>query len=453
MKLRSVKLTNFRCFTDLTVPLDEKLTVLVGNNGAGKTTILDAIGYALARILTRMPNVGGKDFRDEDLRLERKGVFSQYLRIEAENSEGVVWSRTHKRDSSRLTAERVPEPIGDKLLYEYLDPIIYAVSEGQDAVLPVFAYYGVSRAVLDVPQRRRAFKKEFSRFQALENALEPTARFKELFEWFYVQERDHLAQLASTFNQERFKQWAKDFEEAPVGKKPPLPKFPEMSPVLGAVYRAMQIVIPGYHSPTIKTEPLRLVLKRISASGGEEEISLQMLSGGFRTMIALVMDFARRLAQANPKLPDPLAADAVLLIDEVDLHLHPKWQQTVLPALQKAFPNTQVIVTTHSPQVLTTAPFENILILEENRLFSSSVPTYGAKSSDLVRTVLGLEDLRPPDNEITRKIAALFSALDQDDLAQARSIREDLREWQKGLPEPDLTRADFLIRRLEAKRQ
>jgi predicted ATP-binding protein involved in virulence len=81
-------------------------------------------------------------------------------------------------------------------------------------------------------------------------------------------------------------------------------------------------------------------------------------------MLAMVMDLARRMAQANPRLEDPLQSEAIVLIDEVDLHLHASWQQTILPDLLRVFPNAQFIVTTHSPQVLTTVEPEQIQILD-----------------------------------------------------------------------------------------
>lgn len=453
MKLRSIKLTNFRCFDNLEVPLHERLTVLVGNNGAGKTAVLDAIGYALARVLTRLPSVGGKDLREDDIRIVRKKVFAPYARIEAKSLSGISWARTLKRDPTRQTNEQIPEAVGDKDLFEYLDPIIHEIAEGKDADLPVFTYYGVSRAVLDVPQRRRGFKKEFSRFHALENALEPTSRFKELFEWFYAKERDEFEQVMATLKSEAFTQWHHNANRARSAGEP-IPKppaFPKSLRVLDAVRRSVNEVIPGYSSPMIRTEPLRLVLTRKLLDGAEQELSLQMLSDGYRTMIAMAMDFARRMAQANPHLTDPLSAEATLIIDEVDLHLHPRWQQTVIPTLQRAFPNAQLIVTTHSPQVLTTVHPENILILENNQLRSCPVPTFGARSSDLVEAILGLEDARPPNNEITERIVRLFDAIDAGDVSNAKSIRESLRGWQQGLPEPDLARADLLIRQLEAR--
>jgi predicted ATP-binding protein involved in virulence len=174
-----------------------------------------------------------------------------------------------------------------------------------------------------------------------------------------------------------------------------------------------------------------------------------MLSDGYRTMVALVMDFARRLAQANPHLDKPLEAEAILMVDEVDLHLHPVWQQTVVPSFRRAFPNTQFIFSTHSPQVLTTVEAEKILIVDTSGVRPCPAPTYGARSSDVVAEVLGLQSLRPPDNEIASNITALFQALDAGHLDEAKRLRAELESWAKGFPEPDLTRADLLIRRLE----
>jgi len=136
-------------------------------------------------------------------------------------------------------------------------------------------------------------------------------------------------------------------------------------------------------------------------------------------------------------------------VDEIDLHLHPVWQQTVIPSFRRAFPNTQLILSTHSPQVLTTVEAEKILIVETSGIRPCPAPTYGARSSDVVAEVLGLKSLRPPDNEIAEKISSLFRALDAGRLDEAKGLRAELESWAKGFPEPDLVRADLLIRRLE----
>ena len=97
----------------------------------------------------------------------------------------------------------------------------------------------------------------------------------------------------------------------------------------------------------MKRNPLRL-----SVTKNGTEYSVDQLSDGEKCTLALLGDLARRMALANQDLPDPLAGQGVVLIDEIELHMHPSWQRIILPTLCKTFPNVQFIVTTHSPQIL-----------------------------------------------------------------------------------------------------
>jgi predicted ATP-binding protein involved in virulence len=139
-------------------------------------------------------------------------------------------------------------------------------------------------------------------------------------------------------------------------------------PALETVRQAMTTMIPMISNPHISTNPPHLMVSW--HNGDTIDLRLEQLSDGYRTLLALVMDLARRLAQANPHLVKPLHSEAIVLIDEIDLHLHPGLQQTVLLDLQRTFPNTQFIVTTHSPQVLTTVQKENIRRLENKTVYS-----------------------------------------------------------------------------------
>jgi predicted ATP-binding protein involved in virulence len=165
-------------------------------------------------------------------------------------------------------------------------------------------------------------------------------------------------------------------------------------------------------------------------------------------MLALVMDFARRLAQANPHLENPLEAEAILMIDELDLHLHPTWQQKIIPDLRKVFLNTQIIASTHSPEVVTTVDNDQVWILENYQVKACESPTKGMKSSDIVRYVLGLENLRP-DTKESRKLTQLFAAIDDENLEEAKQIRQKLQKWASF--DSDITRADMQIRQLERR--
>jgi predicted ATP-binding protein involved in virulence len=141
-----------------------------------------------------------------------------------------------------------------------------------------------------------------------------------------------------------------------------------------------------------------------------------------------------------------LEAEAVLIIDELDLHLHPTWQQKIIPDLRKVFPNTQIIATTHSPEIVTTVKRHQVKILENYQIKECPTPTRGMQSSDIVRYVLGLEKLRP-DTEESRILTALFEAIDNSNLEEAKRLRDKLQHWKSF--DPDITRADMQIRRLE----
>ena len=183
-------------------------------------------------------------------------------------------------------------------------------------------------------------------------------------------------------------------------------------------------------------------------TGEKRELTLNQLSAGYRNMFALVMDFARRLAQANPHLENPLEAEAILMIDELDLHLHPTWQQKIIPDLRKVFPNTQIIATTHSPEIVTTVDRDQVWILEDYQIKPCESPTKGMKSSDIVRYVLGLENLRP-DTEESRTLTNLFNAIDDENLEEVKQLRQKLQKWASF--DSDITRADMQIRHLERR--
>lgn len=164
--------------------------------------------------------------------------------------------------------------------------------------------------------------------------------------------------------------------------------------------------IEGVERAYFDGNPPRLMVDLESPHGGSQALELAQLSDGYRNLLALFLDFARRLAQANPTWPKPLEAPGMLLIDEIELHLHPRWQQTVIPSLRAAFPNTQLIIATHSPAVLPTVRREHIRILTADHqlgALSGDVGTCGAENERVLAEVFGTHS-RPPGIETTTKL-------------------------------------------------
>jgi predicted ATP-binding protein involved in virulence len=345
MILKKIQLTNFRCFKQISVELHPRLNVFVGENGQGKTAILDGIAVGLGAVLTHLPNVKGISFRSTDRWQELPTISggtilnptqttalnqAPYVRVRLETTDGITWDRTEKRD--RSTQQQIPPDKKLTELHQFLEHIINDIQAGLPTNLPVMVYYGTDRAgrsSLSVSQQNY-FNKTFNRFKALEEAMKPNSRVDFMVEGFAFQEDI----------ERREKETRGDLEYR--------------QPLLESVRQAIYQIIP--HCTDIRTtiSPLRLKVTLEPIKSQPNFLFLDQLSDGYRAMLALVTDLAFRMAHANPHLEKPLQAEAIVLIDEVDLHLHPEWQQTVLPYLLQTFENTQFIVTTHSPQVLST---------------------------------------------------------------------------------------------------
>jgi predicted ATP-binding protein involved in virulence len=451
MKLERIHLRNFRCFDELVVEFDPKLTVIIAENGAGKTAILDAIAIGFGRYLTKLPGVSGRTTKDTDIRIntnERREAFMM-LAWEALDRQGtpIVWAGGRKRDAA-VSASAIKSALTDELLGllkrglkqidDFTLKLVQAEAEGAAYFLPVMAYYGTNRAIRSEVQRRRGFKKQFSRFESLSGALDPDSRFRAAFEWFNAMEDQ----------ERREKEARRDFDF----------RLPDLDLVRNAIVRMLPV---GFSSPRTEIRPLRFVINRQMPDGVTRTLRISQLSDGYRVILGLVMDLARRMAQANSRMAingmqimNPLDLPAIALIDEVDLHLHPSWQQHVLPDLVRTFPDTQFIVTTHSPQVLSTVKRENIRIIgpDTNGKIIAAPPlamTYGEPSGDVMHSVM-MVDPQPPVIE-KADLQRLTAWVDQGNYqsAEAKQIMQSL-STALGEQHPQLQRLKRSIQRQEA---
>ena len=415
MKLKRVEIENYRGIEKLDLPLDPVLTVLHGANGHGKTSVLSAIAKGLGSIPRLLPDVSSIGF----LKIDRRG--SRPLRVGLVAADGLSWDRRVQGDRKRTSRRELKEAI---------ESIVEADREGAaPRDLPIVAFYDTDRAVFDTPHRRQGSRTEFSRYAALEGALSPRANFREFFRWFYAMENEEL----------RGKRERRDWNYR--------------SRELDAVRTAIEAMVPGVSDPRIETRPLQFAVSMKSETGKPETRALDQLSGGYRMVLALAADLARRMAQGNPHLDDPLGSEAVVLIDEVDLHLHPEWQQRVLTDLRRTFPNAQFIVSTHSPQVLTTVRPEHIVALrrENDSIVAgqSAGLTYGAESGAVLSTLMGVSE-RPTGNCFVEKLVSYMKLVDdgKGESEEGRALRRELEALSPN--DYGLDRADIEMRRQKA---
>lgn len=423
IRVDRVHLEHFRAASALEVVFERDVTVLVGRNGVGKTTILDALAVMLSALAanTRAPTSYGRTFRALDIRNgEKQATVALVVEhpIDSQGPEGrntTMW----RRSVGLPPRPRHEAPVSVRLLAERLAPAL------EDRVqVPVMVYYPVNRAVLDVPLRIRT-RHQFTPVDAWEGALDgavgAVSTFRVFFEWF--REREDLEN-----QQARRKASHSDAQ-------------------LDAVRSAITQIMPGFEAPRVERSPLRMLLTK-----NNRDVVVNQLSDGEKCLLSLGADLARRLAIANPRLPDPLSGSGVVLIDEVDLHLHPGWQRTVIPALRKTFPNCQFVVSTHSPQVLASVEGRCVRAFEmaSDGTLSLSAPVspYGHDSNYILESLLSVDE-RPP--EIKAALADIHQAIRDNLLDVAKTKRDEL--LRKVGPMPALDSINLILRKLSRENE
>ena len=422
MKVTKLNLKNFRDAQALSLELNPKLNVFVGVNGSGKSTVLDAIAIMLSWPVKRIIRSGasGSSIIENDI---TNGKSSSSIQLSCEiDSKTIEWKLSKNRKGHAASEDK--SNLLD--LKDYVTAIQNQISETSEKVnIPLFVYYPVNRAVLDIPLRIRG-QHNFDLLTAYDNALTSGANFRTFFEWFRVRE---------DLENEKFREYQN------VSIKPIDSQFPD--PQLEAVRNALSKILPDFSNLTVRRSPLRMEVEK-----NGKRLIVNQLSGGELILIAMIGDLARRMAIANPDSTKPLEGSGIVLIDEIDLHLHPKWQRMIVPKLLEVFPNCQFIISTHSPHVITHVQPESLFLLEQTDsgiVARKPNESYGKNVDRVLEDLMGLETTRP--DEVDSDLHSIFETIDAGKLEEARSQITDL--MQKIGADPELVKAEVLIKRRE----
>ena len=465
MKLESLGLTNFRGFDRLDIDFDERMTVIAGVNGVGKSTVLQAIAIAYSQSLPEftvsrekplpllntdiqqgkstciieMESSGlgaaslitflSKESLDKNKKLTLGHKQSQMKRDLALFEKGGSDYKNLKNEIAWID-KRLEGDFEKRLNWLFTD------THGTEARLkrhlkssptqPLVVYYSTHRLLSRLPPKLQGVL-PFKQAAAFSKSLaEPEISLNEFAKW-------HRAMGSSRVIR-------KDSEHG--------------SRILKLLQEAISDLIPQIKEFWFHEEnpPRYSVMKdatideQVNGKKTGKQLSLGQLSDGERGLIALAFDLTRRLAIANPDLENPMAeGEALVLIDEIELHLHPKWQRDVLRRLQDTFKACQFVVTTHSPLVLGEVPAGCVRFLEfvEDKV-SVIVPTeaYGMDANSILQEFMGAS---VRNRKVEDELKGLFELIDQERFDEARSTIEAL-ERQLGEDEPELTRASTLIR-------
>lgn len=361
MIVKHISIRNFRAIREFEYSCGQGMNVIIGVNGAGKSSFLSAVRILMSWFVARMKNPKGRGIvlTDDDIT-----IGENYCSLSISFYNNASWTLSKIRTYGKASEDYT------KSNFEQINGFISFIRDNSFRSMPIMAYYGVNRSVLEVPLRLNK-KHKLSPLDVYNDTLDSGANYRSFFEWFREREDLENEQIRDN-HQYRDKQ-------------------------LSAVRKAIETVFQGYGNFKVRRNPRAFVLEKGSLS-----FDFKQLSDGEKCYITLIGDLAKKLAMANPEIDNPLSDGlGVVLIDEVDLHLHPDWQSDILPNLRKVFPKCQFFVTTHSPFVVsdvdsfgkndTFVRLENGIpdVIDEN--------TYGMSVEDILVEYFKVKTLRNKD--------------------------------------------------------
>ena len=406
-RFSEMRARNYRCFDELAFPIEEDTTVLFAENGGGKTALLTALAMGLGVVQRGSPKSSrfsaARDIRlrtvDKRGRREPVGRCELAWTADVGEAESVTWSTVGHPGSGRTTKRHRP-------ILEALERV-----RAPGVRWPLFAWYGVDRLGRQVDPSRKV-ERMGDRWEAYDSSLDPDVDEAPLLQWLQDEMLGDVSRRDRA-EPERF------FHKA----------------VLETAIRATPGVEDAWYDATAQS-PVVCFEDGHAAPWSE-------LSDGYHVFIALVADIARRAAILNgfDGADAPARVEGVVLIDELDLHLHPRWQRVALPRLRDAFPRLQLIVTTHSPQVLSSAENRHVRRLVDGTLQEGHVFVEGRDTNAILREHMNTEDR---DREGARELQTLHELIDQGRREEAAELyRKLFARW--GDLDPDLIEARVLL--------
>jgi predicted ATP-binding protein involved in virulence len=462
VRLDSIHLEKFRCFHDLTLNFDEKLTVIVAVNGAGKTTILDAVRIALWPYATSF-DLANNGFNDPANTITiddvTKAMVSEdgearllpsRISVTGEVFDVTHWSRIREKESPRSKTLDDPETRRVRQQAKATQERV-RTQESTMIELPILGYYGTGRLWSNKKEKKKvATKTEIDnsliRTYGYMDCLDPASSYRAFEKWFIKTLNGHTAEIGKIIKRDGA--LSLNYET----------KFSDR---IAVIRNALDTVLEStdYQEVDLDIETQSLSMHNHKAG---IDLKVDQLSDGVRNMVGMVADIAYRCYQLNPHLGARAALEAkgIVMIDEVDMHLHPSWQQLVIGQLQEAFPNIQFIVTTHSPQVLSTVPNECIRVLHEvtdedgQRRMTATTPTEQTRGSASHEVLACVMDTHArPDLPETQQLTEYKSLIQQDlyRSEQALVLRQQL-DTHFGSTHHLIKECERLIRLVEFKR-
>lgn len=416
MRINNIRLRNYRCFEDIRLELHDKFNLIVGINGTGKTAILEALRIAIGSLFLSVDKykdkISSPGISQDDVRLlNLEQQFPVLINTEGEIEEFAVNNSMFQT----LIWERSLDKRGGKTKYINAKDMFNASSAMQDKIrdveanttIPIIAYYSTDRFKKE--KKDVGVEPDGSRLRGYYNALDPLTNVKFFLDLWNTET------LSDLQNGTR-------------------------SPMIAAVAEAVKSCINNCEDTIfdIKQQELIMIMKDT-----HEKLPFHVLSDGVRSMFAMVMEIAFRCYLLNPHLIERAARETsgVVLIDEIDLHLHPAWQMRVIEDLRRTFPAIQFIVTTHAPLVIGSLSDGQIFNISDRSVFE--FPLQHGRDANYILREMGSDEM---NKGLKNELQTYFSLIEAgngktEDALRLRAIIEN----KLGLGHTELERADLML--------
>lgn len=398
MHLDRINLINYKAIKELVINLKPGVNLLIGDNGAGKTSVLEGIAAALGGLFVNVEGVSTKNILKGDvhIQIESVGDSSTAVRyceptvagcsLSTNTGDYFSWNRVKEEVSSKRTWT------DDRRVCSWMKQI----TNEPYSVLPLISFQSAARAWKG---KRGDFGMDFQKMPddrrcGYIGCLSSSLDVKSIQQWCIKQEIMTLHRDGVIGEYETFKDiisiFMKEINE--------LDKAPKI-----------------YYSPKFN----ELVYK-----DNREEMAISKLSAGYQSLLWMIMDLAYRVCLLNPGLCDRTQIQGIVLIDEVDIHLHPKWQWNIIKALRTTFKKVQFIIATHSPIVISSAEEANLILLDDKQEVVYLPECYGYAVEDVL--YYRQESVSRP-KDVKLLIDKINEALEEEEFDEADKALEELR--------------------------
>lgn len=406
MYLESIKLQNFRCFSELDIRFSKRLTVIVGNNGAGKSTILEAATIAAGTLTSAMDGLTNYGLKKNDAHykcFEVGSVIDVQPQFPVEISAvGTVDGRLIRWTRTLNSAKGRGGLASAKELTQIASEYQHRLRMGDTTLkLPIISYYGTGRLWAQHKEKKNDTFEKNSRSNGYIDSLDGAANDKLMKKWFQ-------------------KMTIQQYQ-----REKPIPEYVAVCNAMAHCFRSITKCNDAKVQFNMDTNEIDVIYT--NQSNEKIRIPVSQLSDGYKCTISLIADIAYRMAILNPQLLENVLEETtgIVLIDEIDLHLHPVWQQRIIRDLMEIFPKVQFIVSTHAPAVINSVQSDTLIVLKENQAFGASNETYGKDANTILREVMEVAE-RP--QEIKILFTEFYNLIDEQNYEKAQQVLNELEK-------------------------